>query len=102
MKDCLFGKECQEKNKLLVSAIIEIAFEYGRNFEQIYLDLDLYNIIDVNDFIFVVSKGAMIKTDNLDVEKVAKAKFQDVERSKKYQRLIEIKKELNSLVERYF
>lgn len=99
MKDCLFENQCQ--NKLLISAIIEIAFELGRNFEQIYLDLDLYNIIDINDFIYATGKGAMIKTDNLDVENIAKVKFQDIERNKKYQRLIEIKQQANSLIERY-
>ncbi len=44
-------------NEGLLQILLTLAFELGRNYEQIYLSLDLYNSINIDDFIEAKSKG---------------------------------------------
>ena len=99
-------KQCNNQsksNKDLIELLILTAFEYGRNYEQLYLDLDLYNIINFDDVIFAKEKGASIKSfDIQNVEKIFKCKITTDIEKRKLRRMLEIKDKLNKLSDFYY
>lgn len=89
-------------NKDLFELLILVAFEYGRNFEQLYLDLDLYNVVNFNDFLFAKEKGAALKFKDFDIlnfENIFKFKVTTDIEKRKFNRLIEIKNNIKNLSE---
>ena len=87
-----------EKNKIEI--LLLLAFELGRNFEQIYLSLDLYNTINFEDLIYAKNKGMKIKKLNPKIENFFKIKGEnmtDVEK-RKFDRLLELKEKCNNLI----
>jgi len=99
--DCLFKSDCNKKNAALTMALMEMAFELGRAYEQIYLDLDLYNIINSDDLNYAVEKGAMFNLKEVNPENIAKARYKDLEDNRKYLRLQELKEEVGILCRKY-
>ncbi|MFV5697763.1 hypothetical protein ACM55H_05290 [Flavobacterium sp. ZT3R17] len=88
-----------ENEKLFQSALLELAFEIGRNYEQIFLSLDLYNTINFEEMSFAQEKGAMYCIDNTKIENIVKAKYNSLSEieQRKFQRLIDLKKQVSEL-----
>lgn len=99
--ECLFKGECQQKSRAITEILMQMAFELGRAYEQIYLDLKLHDVVDFSDIPYGVEKGAQFTIGDVKPEHIAKTRYKDLEGNQKYQRLFEIKAELGDLLKKY-
>lgn len=87
----------------IVNTLLRLAFEYGRNYEQIYLDLKLYDIIDLSIFEFAQEKGAQWKFNNAKIENIVKAKYNNLTQveQRKFIQLKKLEENMENLTAKY-